>query len=93
MAKNIVYTNGKDPVAIARHKLGTVEFMRGNAYANLNEIASTFGKRIDNWTRLKSTTSDHRKFTKTQQNQLVQTTSGYYNGDEVVWIFEWNLST
>lgn len=55
MAKDIVPTNGKDPVAIARHKLGTVEFMRSSAYTDLNSIAQVFGKRIDNWTRLKTT--------------------------------------
>lgn len=46
---------GKDPVAIANHVRGTVEFIRSGAYANLNDIAKPFGKRIDNWTRLKTT--------------------------------------
>ena len=55
MAKNIVPTNGKDPVAIARHKLGTVQFIRGSAYTDLNDIAKPFGKRVRNWTRLKTT--------------------------------------
>lgn len=27
--------------------------MRSGAYCNLNDIATPFGKRIDNWTRLK----------------------------------------
>ncbi len=46
---------GKDPITLAIHKMGTVEFIRKGAYCNLNDIAKPFGKRVDNWTRLKST--------------------------------------
>lgn len=46
---------GKNPTAIALHKLGSVEFLRSGAYCNLNDIAKPFGKRVDNWIRLKST--------------------------------------
>lgn len=46
---------GKDEIAIAFHKLGSIEFFRSDAYVNLNDIAKPFGKRVDNWMRLKST--------------------------------------
>lgn len=46
---------GKEPVAVARHQLGTVDFLRSGAYVNLNDLAKPFGKRLDNWMRLKST--------------------------------------
>ena len=46
---------GKDPTAIAFHKSGTVKFLRSDAYCNLNDIAKPFGKRVQNWMRLKST--------------------------------------
>lgn len=46
---------GKDPLTVANHVQGTVEFIRRGAYANLGDIAKPFGKRIDNWTRLKTT--------------------------------------
>ncbi len=53
MAKNNL--SGKEPTAIARHIFGSVEFIRKGAYVNLSDIAKPFGKRIDNWTRLKTT--------------------------------------
>ena len=53
---------GKDPVAIANHQSGFVAFIRDGGYANLNDLARPFGKRIDNWMRLKSTTSLLREF-------------------------------
>lgn len=53
---------GKEDVAIAIHQLGSVEFYRSGAYCNLNDIAKPFGKRVDNWMRLKSTTSLLREF-------------------------------
>lgn len=53
---------GKNPTALARHKLGSVEFLRSGAYVNLNDLAQPFGKRIDNWMRLKQTTSLLREF-------------------------------
>jgi KilA-N domain len=53
---------GKEPYTIAIHQLGSVEFMRSGAYCNLNDIAKPFGKRVDNWMRLKSTTSLMREF-------------------------------
>ena len=37
--------------------MGSVDFLRSGAYVNLNDIAKPFGKRVDNWMRLKSTTS------------------------------------
>lgn len=46
---------GKDPIVVARHIKGTVEFIRSGAYANLNDLCKPFGKRLDNWTRLDST--------------------------------------
>ena len=46
---------GKTPLAIACHKLGSVEFLRSGAYVNLNDIAKPFGKRVNNWTRLNAT--------------------------------------
>lgn len=46
---------GKTPLAIACHQLGSVEFLRSGAYVNLNDIAKPFGKRVNNWTRLKTT--------------------------------------
>jgi len=46
---------GKSDVAVAYHQLGSLEFLRTNAYCDLSQIARPFGKRVDNWTRLKST--------------------------------------
>ena len=46
---------GKSPIVTANHFRGTVDFIRSGSYANLNDIAKPFGKRIDNWTRLKAT--------------------------------------
>jgi hypothetical protein len=46
---------GKDPVTTAIHKMGSVDFLRSGAYVNLNDIAKPFGKRVDNWMRLKGT--------------------------------------
>jgi hypothetical protein len=46
---------GKEATAVALHQLGSVEFLRSGAYCNLNDIAKPFGKRVDNWLRLKST--------------------------------------
>ncbi|MGL5061430.1 MAG: KilA-N domain-containing protein [Microcoleus sp.] len=54
--------SGKDRHAIAFHQLGSVEFYRSGAYCNLNDIAKPFGKRVDNWMRLKETTSLMREF-------------------------------
>lgn len=62
MANKIVNHYGGDPIAIARHKLGTVEFARNGGYTNLNDLAAPFGKRVDNWMRLKQTTSLLREF-------------------------------
>lgn len=53
---------GKEDIAVARHKLGSIEFMRSDAYVALNDIAKPFGKRVDNWMRLQSTTSLLREF-------------------------------
>lgn len=55
---------GKDKIAIAIHKLGSIEFFRSDAYVSLNDIAKPFGKRIDNWMRLNSTTLILSEFTK-----------------------------
>lgn len=46
---------GKSDIAVASHYKGTVEFIRSGAYANLNDIVRPFGKRLDNWIRLKTT--------------------------------------
>lgn len=46
---------GKSEQVTALHKLGSVEFLRSGAYVRLNDIAKPFGKRLDNWMRLKST--------------------------------------
>lgn len=43
---------GEDPIAVARHKFGIVEFVRSNAYARLNDIGDCFGKKVPQWTRL-----------------------------------------
>ena len=53
---------GKEDIAVAQHKLGSIEFMRSDAYVDLNDIAKPFGKRVDNWIRLQSTTSLLREF-------------------------------
>lgn len=58
----MVGLTGKDITAVALHQFGSVEFLRSGAYCNLNDIAKTFGKRVDNWMRLKSTTSLLREF-------------------------------
>jgi hypothetical protein len=52
----------KDDAAIANHPLGQILFLRRGAYCNLNDIAKLSGKRVDNWMRLKSTTSLLREF-------------------------------
>ena len=46
---------GKTESVTALHQLGSVDFLRSGAYVRLNDIAKPFGKRLDNWTRLKST--------------------------------------
>lgn len=46
---------GKEVTTVALHQLGSVEFLRSGAYCNLNDVAKSFGKRVDNWMRLKST--------------------------------------
>lgn len=46
---------GKSEQITALHQLGSVEFLRSGAYVRLNDIAKPFGKRLDNWMRLKST--------------------------------------
>ena len=46
---------GKSEKVTALHRLGSVEFLRSGAYVRLNDIAKPFGKRLDNWTRLKTT--------------------------------------
>lgn len=46
---------GKSEQVTALHQLGSVEFLRSGAYVRLNDIAKPFGKRLDNWMRLKST--------------------------------------
>ncbi|HEY9873599.1 MAG TPA: KilA-N domain-containing protein [Candidatus Obscuribacterales bacterium] len=51
----VAHLTGKDPTTVALHQLGSVEFLRSGAYCNLNDIAKPFGKRVDNWMRLKST--------------------------------------
>jgi hypothetical protein len=51
----VAHLTGKDPTAVALHQLGSVEFLRSGAYCNLNDIAKPFGKRVNNWMRLKST--------------------------------------
>jgi len=53
----VAHLTGKDPTTVALHQLGSVEFLRSGAYCNLNDIAKPFGKRVDNWLRLKSTKS------------------------------------
>jgi len=46
---------GKSDVTVAYHQLGSLEFLRSNAYCDLNQIARPFGKRVKDWTRLKGT--------------------------------------
>lgn len=46
---------GKDPLVLARHERGSLEFLRSGAYANLNDMAKATGKRVNNWMRLKTT--------------------------------------
>ena len=46
---------GKPEQITALHQLGSVEFLRSGAYVRLNDIAKPFGKRLDNWMRLKTT--------------------------------------
>lgn len=46
---------GKSERVTALHRLGSVEFLRSGAYVRLNDIAKPFGKRLDNWMRLKTT--------------------------------------
>ena len=46
---------GKSDTTKAHHQFGDLEFIRSNAYCNLNEIAKPFGRRPANWMRLKST--------------------------------------
>ena len=46
---------GKDEIAIALHKLGSIELFRSDAYVSLNDIAKPFGKRVQHWMDLKST--------------------------------------
>jgi hypothetical protein len=46
---------GKDPLVLANHQKGVVKMLRVGAYTNLNDIAKPFGKRVDNWMRLKTT--------------------------------------
>ena len=46
---------GKSEQITALHQLGSVEFLRSGAYVRLNDIAKPFGKRLDNWMRLKTT--------------------------------------
>ena len=46
---------GKEPLVYANHQKGLVKMLRGNAYVNLNDVAKTFDKRLDNWMRLQST--------------------------------------
>jgi KilA-N domain len=53
---------GKDSVTTAYHRSGSLDFLRSGAYANLNDIAKLFGKRVDNWMRLDQTTSLLREF-------------------------------
>ncbi len=53
----MAHLTGKDPITVALHQLGSVEFLRSSAYCNLNDIAKTFGKRVDNCMSLKSTKS------------------------------------
>jgi len=47
--------SGKDPLVSAVHQFGTVEFFRSGAYCNLGDIAKTFGKRVEDWRRLRGT--------------------------------------
>ncbi len=51
----MAYLTGKDSITVALHQLGSVEFLRSGAYCNLKDIAKPFGKRVNNWIRLKST--------------------------------------
>ena len=46
---------GKSEQITALHQLGSVEFLRSGAYVRLNDVAKPFGKRLDNWMRLKTT--------------------------------------
>ena len=46
---------GKSELTTAHHTLGSLEFMRSNAYCSLDDIAKPFGKRISNRMRLKGT--------------------------------------
>jgi hypothetical protein len=56
MSGNIVpRLNGKSEVVVANHPLGTIELIRKGAYCNLTDLAALYGKRVDNWMRLKST--------------------------------------
>ena len=46
---------GKSDTTIAHHQFGNLEFIRSNAYCNLNEIAKPFGKQVENWMKLDGT--------------------------------------
>jgi hypothetical protein len=46
---------GKAELTTAHHALGSILFVRQGAYCRLNDIADVFGKRIQDWQRLKAT--------------------------------------
>lgn len=53
---NISVFRGKESIATIEHSLGSFDVFRQDAYVNLTQMAKLFpGKRLDNWTRLKST--------------------------------------
>lgn len=48
-------STGKDPVALACYEGFDIEFLRSGRYVNLTQMAEATGKRVRNWTRLKTT--------------------------------------
>ena len=46
---------GKTYITTAYHKFGSLDFVRSGAYCSLDQIATLFGKRVNNWTRLEGT--------------------------------------
>jgi KilA-N domain len=46
---------GKSEIVHGNYEGFSVEFVRSGQYVNLGDMAKVHGKRVDNWTRLKST--------------------------------------
>jgi hypothetical protein len=51
MAQN----TGKSEIVAGSYEGFSIEFIRSGQYVNLGDMAKVHGKRVDNWTRLKST--------------------------------------